>query len=155
MLSFFKQHKIKYRFPFLNGRIKKEEVIIQIKKDKDVSGPHKILPQLKKFFINNGEEIIDSLKEYNNKLNISHPFHVYLSYYGCDGYYYLPDIIVVNIYNNTIDYIIENILHEIVHLLIEKKYKNYSYQRKEKVVDQVILKSGLKKYLPNYRAQML
>lgn len=65
---------------------------------------------------------------------------VYLTKYGCGGSYMLPNKVVINIRNEGR---IETLIHEIVHILIQKYVEKYkiSHWEKERIVD-LIVNSG-------------
>ena len=44
---------------------------------------------------------------------------------------------------NDIRYFTYTVAHEIIHILLEEKYKGKSHEEKEKEVDNVLIKTGL------------
>jgi predicted SprT family Zn-dependent metalloprotease len=75
-------------------------------------------------------------------------------FYGCYGYYDYPDKIFVNI-NAKIDFILETIIHELIHLFVYEKSQNMKYQEIENLVDSIIIKSGLKNIFTKYEKQII
>lgn len=80
---------------------------------------------------------------------------VVLTRYGPGGSYWLPDRIIVKIYNDKRD-ILEVIVHEIIHLIIEKPLI-YKYQiphrEKESLVDYLMTTKEMSRVFPGYRVQ--
>lgn len=81
--------------------------------------------------------------------NIPAHFEVVLTSYGTGGSYSPPNKIILNITNTNH---IKTIVHEIIHLLIEKQIQKYgiSHWQKERIVD-LILNSNKFKFL-NYNS---
>ena len=79
-------------------------------------------------------------------LNPSSKYICFLTKYGGGGSFNSPDTIWVRVNNknkNDIKYFAYTIAHEIVHILLEEKYKGKSHEEKEKEVDNVLIKTGL------------
>lgn len=64
---------------------------------------------------------------------------VYLSKFGAFGSYKLPNKVYINIQRDR-DEIVKTILHEVVHLQVEKEVmkKGLDHQQKEKLVDDIL-----------------
>jgi hypothetical protein len=78
-----------------------------------------------------------------------------LTMYGPYGYFYTPETIYVNLeQDKDIDFYVEVMLHESLHLILEKDavYLNKSYIDKERIVDQTFV-SLFGRYFPNYKVQ--
>jgi hypothetical protein len=69
--------------------------------------------------------------------DLEETYSIIMTKYGVKGSYNLPNKIIINIRNRTTDDIIRTIIHEIIHLSIEKmiiKFK-VSHWQKERIVD--------------------
>lgn len=80
---------------------------------------------------------------------------VILTRYGPGGSYWLPNRVVVKIYNDKRD-ILETIVHEIVHLIIEKPLINkhqIPHREKEALVDYLMTTKKMSQVFPGYRVQ--
>ncbi|MFA5247993.1 MAG: hypothetical protein WC415_01970 [Patescibacteria group bacterium] len=152
-LDFFKKNNIRIYFPFEDKNITEEVIVSQLEKDKIENNPDQILKEVDDFLKINEDEIKSLLERYNDKFLINKQFKVFLNYYGCDGYYYFPDTIVVNLRHKA-EYIAETIIHEMIHLLIEDLQKNSDYSKEnEQEVDCIFVESGLKKIFKDYLVQ--
>jgi hypothetical protein len=62
---------------------------------------------------------------------------VILTKYGTMGSYRIPDKVILNIHNNNP---LKTLIHEIVHLMIEKKVieNKIAHEEKEKIVDKIL-----------------
>lgn len=80
---------------------------------------------------------------------------VMLTRYGPGGSYWLPNRVVVKIYNDKRD-ILETIVHEIAHLIIEKPLINkyqIPHRDKEALVDYLMTTKEMSQVFPGYRVQ--
>lgn len=83
----------------------------------------------------------------DSKLKIKPEYILFLTKYGTNGSYDLPNVIVINFQEKSIQRILNIIIHEIIHLAIEQsaiKYK-LTYLQKEKIVDLIFSNT-----LPNF-----
>lgn len=75
-------------------------------------------------------------------LNFAKEYIIFLTKYGVGGSYKLPNKIVINFHSRKAPYILETIIHEIIHLSIEdiiSKF-NIDHWEKERLVDLIFLK---------------
>lgn len=150
-LDFYKKNNIKYYFPFSSRNPSNEDIEQQNEAEKQRNKPAVVLQEIQSFFSNHEAQISDYLERYDPKLKLKRTYYIYLSYYGCDGYYYSPNAVVVNIHGKKVEYILETIIHELVHLLVEDE--EYS-QKNEVEVDDIFMYSGLTNILPRYKRQI-
>jgi hypothetical protein len=102
-------------------------------------------------------EILSILDNYINKQNLSiqNEFFCNLTVYGPYGYYNKPNTIFVNIgTDKKIEFSIETLVHELLHLALEKdtSFSSKEQTEKEKVVDSIFVKI-FGKYFTNYHIQ--
>jgi len=81
-----------------------------------------------------------------------------LTQYGVGGSYWLPNKVIINTSYSLSDYYhFETLIHELVHLLIEKpvvQKNNLSHESKEALIDYIMTKNQyLKKVFPDYKIQ--
>lgn len=76
-------------------------------------------------------------------LKLQKEYDIQLTQYGVGGSYYLPNHIVVNIHMKRSGSIESTLLHEIIHLSIQKLIDKYSvaHWHKERLVELIILKN--------------
>jgi hypothetical protein len=152
-LDFFKKNNIRIYFPFKDRNVSEAMIASQLEEDKNKNNPNQVSKNVEDFLTTNEEEIVSLLERYNNKFFINKQFKVFFNYYGCDGYYYSPDTIVVNIRHKT-EYIVETIIHEMIHLLIENLHENGGYSKEnEQEVDCIFVNSGLNNIFKHYLVQ--
>jgi len=148
ILPDIRKYNIKHYFPFKDNTNIKEQIIKDEKRDNPLDKKKKVNLWITK----NKEEIEKVISSIGFKVSKNKKFIIFLNLYGPEGYFYVPNIIIANIHNKKIDFITETIIHELIHLLIEKKYKNKSYQEKEILVDNILV-TNFKKIIPNYKPQ--
>lgn len=157
-LACFKKNKMFFYFPFESiKKINNKNINKQIYKDEKHFQIEKMKKILEKKWAEKEDLVFKCLYEYNQKekiLNFSKEYQCILSFYGCYGYYKPPNKIYVNI-NAKTKFIIETIIHELIHLLIYKNTKNKSYKDIEKLVDKIFIDSGLNKIFPDYKVQKI
>ncbi len=155
-IQHFKKNKMFFYFPFepvamkdnlmINKQIKKDEERLKIEQTKN-----KIINEWEK-----KEEIVFKLlREYNNIekcMEIRGKYVCFLIFYGCYGYYDYPDKIFINI-NAKIEFILETIIHELIHLFVYQKSKNKEYHEIESLVDSIFINSGLNEIFSKYKKQ--
>lgn len=75
-------------------------------------------------------------------------YNIYLTKYGVGGSYHLPNTVILNLDYGSRENIIYTIIHEIVHLAVEKWIKKYrvSHWDKEWLVD-----TTMNRFLPTYK----
>jgi hypothetical protein len=157
-IPYFKRNKMFFYFPFDNTS-KKDSLIIdeQIKKDEEKFKIKSTKGKIVKAWEEKELAVLDLLEKYNKKnncLDIKKEYKCFLMFYGCYGYYDYPDKIFVNI-NAKIDFILETIIHELIHLFVYEKSQNMKYQEIENLVDSIIIKSGLKNIFTKYEKQII
>ncbi|MCD4706013.1 SprT-like domain-containing protein [bacterium] len=155
-LAYFKKNKMFFYFPFES--IKKtsdKNIIKQIHKDEKHFQIEKIKKILEKQWAKKEKLVFNCLYKYNQKekiFNIQKEYKCFLSFYGCYGYYNFSDEIYINI-NAKFEFIIETIIHELIHLLIYKNMNKKSYHQIEEKVDKIFIDSSLNKIFPDYKVQ--
>lgn len=92
-------------------------------------------------------------------LNFDYPLpkniHVYFTIYGPGGSYYPPNKIIV-VLKDSIEWILQTIVHESIHLIIEKpfiKKNNIPHWEKEALVDRLCMDNLLKDFNLHYQKQ--
>jgi hypothetical protein len=157
-LTFFKRNKMFFYFPFESiKRISKEDVDKQILKDEKYFQIRKKLKILEKKWKQIESTVFDHLLKYNKKekaLNFRKEYECLLSFYGCYGYYNFPNEIFINVDAKT-EFIIETIIHELIHLMVYKNTRTKSYEEIEKIVDKIFVDSGLSKIFQKYKVQKI
>jgi len=106
----------------------------------DKNGFYYYLSTQKKYKEINWEKLIkdinNELRNYEFLKELKGDYVVFLSKYGVFGSFYKPDIIYANIQRDS-SKITLTILHEIIHLLLEKDplFKKSNHETKEKIVE--------------------
>lgn len=103
--------------------------------------PLEIKRQLEKKWRMQGGNIIDTLKDYASThcIHLHNEYKCVLTFYGPYGYYEMPDIIYLNISKGSYEFMLETILHELLHLALEKELVNKSALEREDKIDKVFI----------------
>jgi hypothetical protein len=74
-----------------------------------------------------------------------------LTKYGTSGSYRLPNKIIINLRDKVFDFLVKTVIHESIHLMIEKLIKdnNVDHWRKERIVNLIIEKEFQSAYKMN------
>ena len=120
----------------INDKSSQKEIQSQVVKEFDEKKYKERANQILSDFLTTKEQFSKKLKEIFNK-DIPTTFFVYLTNYGVNGSYNLPNIIIFNI-NSKRGF--KTIIHEIIHLLIEDWIQGYRIQhwQKERIVDLIL-----------------
>jgi hypothetical protein len=155
-VSHFKKNKMFFYFPFESlEKMSTKEIQEQICKDEKNFQIEKFKKKLEKEWNKKEKFIFEALKNYNDNENVfefKKEYKCFLTFYGSYGYFEYPNIIFINV-DAKIEFIMETIVHELIHLLIFEKMKNKSYLEIEKKVDKIFINSGIGKIFPNYKIQ--
>lgn len=152
----FEKNKMFFYFPFesiLDNSIINEQIKNDEKKFKIREIEKKLLDEWTK----KEKTVFDLLEKYNKKkkcLNIKKEYRCFLTFYGCYGYYDYPDKIFINV-NVEIDFILETIIHELIHLFVYEKANSMEYSEIENLVDSIFIESGLKNIFTKYENQII
>jgi hypothetical protein len=144
-----------FYFPFetiSNSSIVDEQIKRDEKKFKIKESERKIINEWAK----REDVIFDLLRKYNEKkecMDIKKEYQCFLTFYGCYGYYDYPDKIFVNI-NAEINFILETIIHELIHLFVYKRSSKMEYKKVENLVDSIFINSGLSNIFTKYKKQI-
>jgi len=126
----------------------------QVKKELIPDKMKKIEQKINEDWVINGEHINNFLDSIPYEIPKS--LVITLTQYGVGGSYWLPNRIIINTNYSWLDGF-ETLIHELVHLLIEKpiiqKYK-LGHESKEALIDYAMTHNQyLKKIFPNYKIQ--
>ena len=153
---YFEKNNMFFRFPdIFEKEINKDNIYKQICIDEEFFQIKKNESILKKEWQKKEDLIFRHLVFYNKIKKIfsfEKGYKCFLSFYGCYGYYRLPNEIYVNIDADK-NFIMETIVHELIHLLIYKEMNNKSFEEIEENVDNIFIESGLGKLFPKYKLQ--
>lgn len=152
-LSFFENNKMFYYFPF--KKLEKELISKQIKLDEKKFEIDKRVKLITKKWERVETAFFGYLKKIdkqNEFFNFENHYKCFLSFYGCYGYFRFPGQVYVNI-GADLDFVIETIAHELIHLLVYEKVENKSYEEIEVIVDKIMIDSEFKKLFPRYKIQ--
>lgn len=146
-ISFFEQNEMFFYFPFKSviSEEREEQINVDEKKFSINETRLKISRKWKKL----EGEVFVRLERYNKSNNcflFEKKYECYLTFYGCYGYYHFPNRMFVNVVAKP-DFIIETIVHELIHLLIYKQTINKPADYVEKEVERIYDESGLKIFL--------
>jgi len=120
----------------INDKSSQKEIQSQIVKEFDEKKYEEKANQIVPDFLRIKEQFFKKLKEVFDK-DVPTTFFIYLTNYGLNGSYNLPNIIVFNI-NSKRGF--KTIVHEIIHLLIEDWVQGYRIRHweKERIVDLIL-----------------
>jgi len=97
------------------------------------------------FLINNWEKISEEIKISFSKSSISaqNEYIIYFTKYGTGGSYNLPNTVIINLNRRWEVGMLRTIIHEIIHLAIEKDILEYKIgqAQKERIVDLFFIKN--------------
>ena len=92
-----------------------------------------------KFILNNWEKISGEIDLAFSKSNLKsqNEYKIYLTKYGMGGSYDLPNIVIINLLNSFKFGMLKTMIHEIIHLAIQKDIDEYKIGQgqKERIVD--------------------
>lgn len=152
-----RDNRIPYYFPFTATNIKNHKYITnKIKKDINNLVYKRKYLSTKKEWLKLKNIIINFLlanpviKKYGK---LRSKYICIMTPYGPQGYYNPPNTIVVSIKLNKNSDIFETIVHELIHLILYDRLKSFSYKKREKTVDDIILKSNFKNIFTKYKSQ--
>ena len=133
--EFLKNKGMFYYFPFSAD-------LLNFKKQLEIDEKKFNIEKKTKFLVNNWikkeKEFFEKLKEHQKKcqkLEIQDFYICYITMYGCYGYYRYPNEIIINIAHQNLEFNLETVIHEIVHLSLYKKEKAEESSEIEKKVD--------------------
>ncbi|MFA5886721.1 MAG: phosphotransferase [Patescibacteria group bacterium] len=120
----------------INKEFSEEKIKHQISKEFNRGRYVEVANQITADFSTNYFQLSSKLENFFNK-DIPDTFLIYLTNYGTNGSYFLPNTIVFNINSQRGS---KTIVHEIVHLLIEDWIQKYKIQHweKERIVDLIL-----------------
>jgi hypothetical protein len=155
--DWFKQFNYKLFFPRGFGLDSKEfsRLESQVKKEFTPAKMKKIEKNISNRWAKNGQHIESFLKSVPYKVPSS--LVVIFTRYGVGGSYWLPNKVILNV-SYDLDYF-ETVMHELVHLLIEKpvvQEYELSHESKEALIDYICSHNKhLKRMLPDYPVQKM
>ncbi|MCK9641568.1 MAG: hypothetical protein M0R39_16820 [Prolixibacteraceae bacterium] len=128
----------------------------QITKEFDVEKINKIFKDINESWLEFGKPIKSLIESVPYEAPDS--LKILFTKYGVGGSYWPPDRVIVNVSYDWLDYF-ETVMHELVHILIEKpviqKYK-IKHESKEALVDYIFTHNKyLKLMFPNYPVQKM
>jgi hypothetical protein len=108
--------------------------------------------ECEKTLIDNWAKVFGELEQAFVKSGLScrDKYIIYLTKYGTGGSYNLPNTVVINIVSSARERVLSVIIHEIVHLAIEKQIVKYKITQWQK---EVIVDSFLNKVYPGMLKQ--
>lgn len=129
---------------------------LQVEKELNPRKMTKIEKKITDYWAKSIEDIDIFLK--SAPYNVPKSLIIVLTQYGVGGSYWLPNKIIINTSYSSSDYYhFETLMHELVHLLIEKpviQKNKLSHESKEALIDYIMTNNQyLKKVFPDYRIQ--
>jgi hypothetical protein len=79
--------------------------------------------------------------------------YCYIVSLGTYGYFNEPNEIYVNAWDAGIEFILETIVHEALHLILANYTKKMSYEETEQCIDSMFSRPVLRNLFPNYKVQ--
>ena len=143
-INWYKENKYYVALPMELGlfgnKVTQNSLREMVKKEFKNDHYRRISLQLSRSWKTTGQKVIPNLIEDGFKLKKY--YYIYLTKYGVGGSYHLPNKIILNFQRRKNKYLIKTIIHEIIHLSIEKLTQKYkiSHWQKERLVDLIVLK---------------
>lgn len=155
-IAYFEKNKMFSYFPFkIESNIDLDEIDRQIIKDENHFQITTLQNTICEEWAKKEALVFKYLNDFNKVVNVfefENEYTCFLTFYGCYGYYDYPNEIYVNV-DAKPEFIIETIVHELIHLLIQKKMGMKPHQEIEEFVDDVFKSSGLAELFTNYESQ--
>lgn len=141
-----------FYFPFTKTG-DREAVLKQINKDMMTYSPKVFLVKLENLWQELAPEILNRLSKFivNSNEKIFTDYFCWLTMYGPYGYYDQPNKVYVNITKGNTEFMIETMLHEIIHLIVGQSSVNLS-ENIEGTVD-ALFAATFGDIFPNYYVQ--
>lgn len=129
-------------FPFAENDLQNTDVI-QAQIDRDIEQFHldNTTRDLKGYWEAHAEKINNALSSYLEceNLPLNSVYVCAITFYGPYGFYNTPDTIYLNITKGEIEFMIQTLLHEFLHLLLFERVKSLPENEVESVIDKTFV----------------
>jgi hypothetical protein len=129
-------------FPFTENDLQNTDAIqAQIARDIEQFHLDNTTRELQDYWEAHKEKINDALFAYleRENLSVSSPYICATTFYGPYGFYHTPDTIHLNITKGEIDFMIQTLLHEFLHLLLFERVRSLPENEGESVIDKTFV----------------
>jgi hypothetical protein len=150
-----KEPDVLWYFPFSEEDLGSEEKMLeQIDRDEHSCNAHAVFSKVEDEWKKREKRILSKLQRCDTgSFQWQSSYQVIATLYGPTGYFYYPSQVCVRLFDVDQETVLETIVHELIHLLLEHKIEHAPYEEREKMIDGIVIRSGLLAEFSQYHIQ--